>query len=153
MKSDSVFLCPRCSKERMKKRISTNALSRYADVYICDLCGTDEAIRDSVGRQLPLNEWGCVSDEKIFKIIGIVLLIFFFLFILTRVIQFIGHSIDESKDLSENTKYEEVVEDILIVALADNEAIEGRSVGGGSALIFVQSGKVNEELYYRFIIN
>lgn len=26
------------------------------------------------------------------------------------------------------------------------EAIEGRSVGGGSALIFVQSGKVNEEL-------
>ena len=44
--------------------------------------------------------------------------------------------------------YENIVENIPIVALTNNNAIEG-SV---SAVLFVQSGKVNEEMYYRFMM-
>lgn len=34
--------CPRCGRETMKANIHTNALSRHADIYICDTCGTEE---------------------------------------------------------------------------------------------------------------
>ena len=36
--------CPRCGSKSMKERIHTNALSRHADIFICDQCGTDEAL-------------------------------------------------------------------------------------------------------------
>jgi len=38
--------CPRCGTGTASTR---TALSRYANVYICDECGTDEAIRDAAG--------------------------------------------------------------------------------------------------------
>jgi len=52
------FPCPRCGQYRMKEKLTTNALSRHAKVYICDQCGMDEAIRDMYGKPLPLSEWG-----------------------------------------------------------------------------------------------
>ena len=53
-----VFPCPRCGFDRMDPKPVRNALSRYANVYICDECGTDEAMRDFAGATpLPLNEW------------------------------------------------------------------------------------------------
>lgn len=53
------FPCPRCGHDRMDDVIVRNALSRYADVYICPQCGTDEALRDMAGKgPLPFLEWG-----------------------------------------------------------------------------------------------
>ena len=56
-KSEHRFPCPRCGHDRMDAKPIRNALSRYADVYICDACGMDEALRDMIGIPLPLNEW------------------------------------------------------------------------------------------------
>ena len=36
--------CPRCGMDVMKTPVHTNALSRAADVYICDACGSTEAM-------------------------------------------------------------------------------------------------------------
>lgn len=64
-----IFPCPRCGHERMMPEAVRNALSRYADVYICSECGMDEAMRD-MARQppLPFSEWGMVlgfaEDEE-----------------------------------------------------------------------------------------
>lgn len=46
----------------MKDRVTTNALSRHADVYICDQCGTDEAIRDLTKQTIPLSQWSFITD-------------------------------------------------------------------------------------------
>ena len=35
--------CPRCGRETMKPKLYTNALSRIADIMVCDTCGADEA--------------------------------------------------------------------------------------------------------------
>lgn len=59
--SDYIFPCPRCGHERMDKKPVRNALSRRADVYICNECGREEAILDALGKEpLPLNQWGMV---------------------------------------------------------------------------------------------
>lgn len=55
--ADGVHICPRCGRLTVKERLGTNALSRHADVYICDACGMDEAIRDMKGQPLPLKDW------------------------------------------------------------------------------------------------
>lgn len=52
-----VFPCPRCGRNTMRERPVLNALSRYADVYVCNDCGTEEAIGDMLGEVLPLPEW------------------------------------------------------------------------------------------------
>ena len=57
------FPCPRCGRQTLKtEHPATNALSRYADVYICDGCGTDEALLDMTGSQLPLTAWSMVRS-------------------------------------------------------------------------------------------
>ena len=53
------MLCPRCGRNTMKKNIHTNALSRYADIYICDACGTEEALLKFMSNPLPVAEWAC----------------------------------------------------------------------------------------------
>lgn len=59
--SDYTFPCPRCGHDRMDKNPVRNALSRRADVYICNECGREEAILDMLGKEpLPLNEWAMV---------------------------------------------------------------------------------------------
>ena len=55
--ADGVHICPRCGRLTVKERLVTNAMSRHADVYICDACGMDEAIRDMKGQPLPLKDW------------------------------------------------------------------------------------------------
>lgn len=49
-------LCLRCGKP-LNRRLVVNALSRYADVHICENCGMDEALRDTCGQVLPMWEW------------------------------------------------------------------------------------------------
>lgn len=55
--ADGMAYCPRCGRMTVKERLHTNALSRCADVYVCDECGTDEAIRAATGQEIPLKEW------------------------------------------------------------------------------------------------
>ena len=52
-------VCPRCGRDAMAATPLHNALSRHAKVYICDACGTDEAVRDYAHTPLPLEEWAC----------------------------------------------------------------------------------------------
>lgn len=55
---EGFFPCPRCGQLTMDPDdVLRNALSRHADIYICDECGTDEAMRDFVGCVLPIEEW------------------------------------------------------------------------------------------------
>lgn len=64
-KSEASLLlpCPRCGHMTMKHQSTRNALSRYADVYICSGCGMDEALRDFSGQPpLPFTQWGILSD-------------------------------------------------------------------------------------------
>lgn len=49
--------CPRCGQPSIKPRLHTNALSRYAKIYICDLCGNREGALAMQGRRLPFSEW------------------------------------------------------------------------------------------------
>lgn len=54
---DGMHFCPRCGRWTIKEKLHTNALSRHVHVYICDECGTDEAVRELYGNDLPLREW------------------------------------------------------------------------------------------------
>ena len=46
----------------MNEKPVRNALSRYARVYICGECGTDEALHDMAGMPpLPFEEWGMAA--------------------------------------------------------------------------------------------
>ena len=55
------FPCPRCGQHRMKAKAEANSLSRYEDLYICNVCGRDEAIRELQEMQpLPLDQWGMI---------------------------------------------------------------------------------------------
>ena len=51
--------CPRCGRNTMKERVHTNALSRHANIYICDACGTEEAMLKFMSNPLPVTEWAC----------------------------------------------------------------------------------------------
>lgn len=56
------FPCPRCGHYTMDEKPIRNALSRYASVYICDLCGADEALRDMKKvPALPFFEWAMLE--------------------------------------------------------------------------------------------
>jgi len=56
--------CPRCGRDTMKKNIHTNALSRHADVHICDACGTEEALLKFMSNPLPVTEWACFCPTQ-----------------------------------------------------------------------------------------
>lgn len=56
--------CPRCGRDTMKKSIHTNALSRQADIYICDACGTEEALLKFMHNPLPMREWACFQPVQ-----------------------------------------------------------------------------------------
>ena len=38
--------CPRCGKDAMNRNVFRNALSRHADIFVCDSCGGAEAMLD-----------------------------------------------------------------------------------------------------------
>lgn len=58
--------CPRCGENTMKlgDRLCTNALSRYFDIMICDLCGMDEAKMAFMGAPKPLAHWACLRQHR-----------------------------------------------------------------------------------------
>ena len=56
--------CLRCGRP-LDPVLGHNALSRYADVYICAGCGADEAIRDMEGRPIPLDRWEAAKDGRL----------------------------------------------------------------------------------------
>lgn len=45
-KAGAVLPCPRCGKMKMKDDVCENALSRRADICVCNSCGTEEALED-----------------------------------------------------------------------------------------------------------
>ena len=61
---DEHMLCPRCGRDTMKENIYTNALSRHADIYICDTCGTEEAMLKLMHNPLPMREWACFRPNQ-----------------------------------------------------------------------------------------
>ena len=56
--------CPRCGRDTMKENIHTNALSRHADIYICDACGTAEALLKFMSNPLSVAEWACLRPVQ-----------------------------------------------------------------------------------------
>ena len=55
--ADTPMRCPRCGADTMKLPMHTNALSRHQNLYICDSCGTAEALLDFMGQTYPLYQW------------------------------------------------------------------------------------------------
>ena len=56
--------CPRCGRDDMNEDVHRNALSRHADIYICDQCGTSEAMLDFMTNPLPLTQWDCILNKR-----------------------------------------------------------------------------------------
>lgn len=57
-------LCPRCGRDSMKPHLHTNALSRHAEgIYICDDCGTSEAMLDFMNNPMPIEKWAFFRKE------------------------------------------------------------------------------------------
>jgi predicted RNA-binding Zn-ribbon protein involved in translation (DUF1610 family) len=52
--------CPRCGRDEMNEDVRRNALSRHADIYVCDQCGTAEAMLEFMKNPLPLTQWSCI---------------------------------------------------------------------------------------------
>ena len=56
--------CPRCGRDTMKPDLRTNALSRHADgIYVCDDCGTAEAMLQFMGNPLPIGCWAIFRED------------------------------------------------------------------------------------------
>ena len=56
--------CPRCGRDNMKENIHTNALSRFANVYICNQCGMAEALLSYTGAPPRLRNWAIIEAIK-----------------------------------------------------------------------------------------
>ena len=56
--------CPRCGRNTIKENIHSNALSRHADIYICDACGIEEAMLKFMSNPLPMCEWACLRPTQ-----------------------------------------------------------------------------------------
>ena len=56
--------CPRCGQWTMDRDPVRNALSRRAQIYICDQCGTEEAFEDFYGKVTPLASWDIARKEE-----------------------------------------------------------------------------------------
>lgn len=54
--------CPRCGRNTIKAPLAHNALSRHADLYVCDECGMTEAMLDMMHNPLPLEQWAVFTD-------------------------------------------------------------------------------------------
>lgn len=56
--------CPRCGNDAMNENPMRNALSRQADVMICDACGQQDAILAMMNNPLPLSLWACFNQPN-----------------------------------------------------------------------------------------
>lgn len=57
-------LCPRCGLPSMKPKLYTNALSRMADIMVCDTCGVDEAKLAFMGSPGTIYQWAALQPVK-----------------------------------------------------------------------------------------
>ena len=56
--------CPRCGA-RMEGKTSRHALSRQADITVCDACGTFEALEAAgMMERIPLTEWTAIKEPQ-----------------------------------------------------------------------------------------
>lgn len=60
------FPCPRCGQMTMDEYVTRNALSRYADVQICDACGISEAVRVFTNSEIQLTDWYYFKHKEAF---------------------------------------------------------------------------------------
>ena len=56
--------CPRCGLSTMKPALHTNALSRHADIYVCDGCGMEEAVLAFTSAPLPMRCWAALQPKQ-----------------------------------------------------------------------------------------
>ena len=56
--------CPRCGADTMKDPVHTNALSRVADIYICDACGSAEAMLAFMNQEYPITSWSAFQPHR-----------------------------------------------------------------------------------------
>lgn len=61
------YPCPRCGQRTMDENPVRNAMSRVADVYICDECGTSEALESMFGLDTKLQFWAIVLDPTEYR--------------------------------------------------------------------------------------
>lgn len=64
---DGHFACPRCGMYVMGSVVTRNALSRRADVYVCDACGTREALEDMMDSRTPLTGWAIAQEPELWR--------------------------------------------------------------------------------------
>jgi predicted RNA-binding Zn-ribbon protein involved in translation (DUF1610 family) len=62
--ADQPMPCPRCGAYAMKHPMTTNALSRHADLYICDSCGMAEALLAFMGQTYPMHQWSAFEPHR-----------------------------------------------------------------------------------------
>lgn len=55
--------CPRCGRDTLKPKLHANAISRHADLYVCEECGTAEALLDFMNNPLPLSCWAALREQ------------------------------------------------------------------------------------------
>lgn len=58
------FPCPRCGYDTMDGELIMNSLSRRANVYICEHCGTEESIADFYCFEDDLDSWSIVRSMR-----------------------------------------------------------------------------------------
>lgn len=63
------FPCPRCGHYRMDADPIRNALSRRADVQVCDQCGVEEALEDLSGARMPLTMWNIALEPGAYRMV------------------------------------------------------------------------------------
>jgi predicted RNA-binding Zn-ribbon protein involved in translation (DUF1610 family) len=63
------FPCPRCGHYRMDADPIRNALSRRADVQVCDQCGVEEALEDLSGARMPLTMWNIAQEPEAYRMV------------------------------------------------------------------------------------
>lgn len=57
-------ICPRCG-QWMSGKTTTHALSRYANIMVCDACGMAEALEKAgLAKALPLMKWACIKGPQ-----------------------------------------------------------------------------------------
>ena len=56
--------CPRCGLDTMKPGLHTNALSRQADLMVCDDCGTAESLLAFMNKPYSLYMWTALQPKK-----------------------------------------------------------------------------------------
>lgn len=56
--------CPRCGRMTMKPKLLTNALSRIADIMVCDGCGMEEAKLAFMNAPNNLYRWAAFQPQR-----------------------------------------------------------------------------------------